>query len=85
MNRASNKGVEERLDKVIKRLDVVTVILLANSGLTRKDIAQILGVSEKTIERLVSISKIRRAKGKKLEPDIKDETYPSQTESSSCT
>jgi transposase len=65
----SDKASGEKLDKIIKRLDILTVILLARSGLSRKEIAGALGVSEKTIERLIPVSKIKRAKGKKIEPE----------------
>lgn len=67
----SEKQSNERLDKIIKRLDIITVVLLVNSGFTRKEIAKALGVSEKTIERLISVSKIKRANLKKaeLEPE----------------
>ncbi len=56
---------DDRLDRIIKRLDIITVILLAQSGLTRPEIANALGVSEKTIERLIPISKIKGAKSRK--------------------
>jgi plasmid maintenance system antidote protein VapI len=65
----SDKALGEKLDKIIKRLDILTVILLAKSGLSRKEIAEALGVSEKTIERLIPVSKIKKAKGKKIEPE----------------
>ena len=66
----------ERLDKIIKRLDIITVILLAKSGLTRKEIAEALGVSEKTIERLIPVSKIRGVRGKKVESDLGQQIAP---------
>jgi hypothetical protein len=62
----SEKITSEKLDRIIKRLDIITVILLAQSGMKRTDIAVALGVSEKTIERLIPISKI---KAKKSEPE----------------
>ena len=65
----SEKASDERLDKIVKRLDIVTVILLVKTGLTRKEIAEVLGVSEKTIERLIPISKIKGTKSKKLEAE----------------
>jgi len=65
----SDKFLNERLDKMIKRLDLITVILLVRSGLTRKEIAEALEVSEKTIERLVPVSKIKGTKNKKIEPE----------------
>ena len=46
-----SSNTSEKLDKIIKRLDILTVILLAQAGLKRKEIAEALGVSEKTIER----------------------------------
>lgn len=65
----SEKTSNERLDKIIKRLDIITVILLVKSGLTRREIAEALGVSEKTIERLIPVSKLKGAKSKKLQPE----------------
>jgi transposase len=65
----SEKTTNERLDKIIKRLDIITVILLVKSGLTRKEIAEALGVSEKTIERLIPVSKIKGTKLKKTETE----------------
>ena len=35
-----------------RRLDMIAAILLARGGITRKDVAEILGISEKTIERM---------------------------------
>ena len=62
----SDKAANEKLDKVIKRLDILTVISLARSGLSRKDIAGALKVSEKTIERLISVAKIKKVTGVKV-------------------
>jgi DNA-binding transcriptional regulator LsrR (DeoR family) len=62
----SDKGTNERLDKIIKRLDTITVIMLAQSGMKRKEIADALGVSEKTIGRLIPVSRIK-GKGKRAE------------------
>ena len=35
-----------------RKMDMIAAILLARSGVTRKDVAEILGISEKTIERM---------------------------------
>jgi hypothetical protein len=67
----NDKDSNEKLDKIIKRLDIITVILLTKSGLKRKEIAETLSVSEKTIERLIPVSKI---KGKRAE--IENQTEP---------
>ncbi|MGA2768886.1 MAG: helix-turn-helix domain-containing protein [Candidatus Bathyarchaeia archaeon] len=68
--------MNERLDKIVKRLDLITVILLVRSGLTRKEIAEALEVSEKTIERLISVSKIKGTKNKKIEPEPVQQIEP---------
>ena len=57
----SNEKNEEF--KIISdKLDMITIILLAQAGLTQKEIASIFDVSEKTIERMFSghFSKIKR-------------------------
>jgi DNA-binding transcriptional regulator LsrR (DeoR family) len=55
LNRSGSK-----IDKIIRRLDLLTIILLAKSGLTRKEIADVLEISEKTIERMLPFSKISK-------------------------
>lgn len=47
-------------DDILKRLDILTVIMLARSGLTRKEVAEVLEVSEKTIERMLPFEKLKR-------------------------
>jgi len=69
----TDKAFDERLDKIIKRLDILTVTLLARSGLSRREIAEALGVSEKTIERLIPVSKIKGGKRKKIEPEAEQQ------------
>lgn len=71
----SSKGTKDRLDKIIKRLDILTIVLLAQSGLPLRDIAKTLGVSEDTVERTVLISKIKRKTDRKVE--TKSESLPS--------
>ena len=69
----SEKAINEALNKISRKLDIIAVILLANSGLTRKEIAEVLEVSEKAIQRLVPISKIKRNKiRKEPEPELTD-------------
>jgi transposase len=64
---SANKNLNEKLSQLNKKLDIIVVALLAKSGLTRKEIAKALGVSEKTIERLIPVSKIKGTKTKKEE------------------
>lgn len=47
------KEIEKKLFKIGKRLDLIIVIMLAQSGLNQKEIAEILGISEKTIQRML--------------------------------
>ena len=45
----NEKAINEKLDKIIKRLDIVTVILLVKSGLTRKEIAEVWALAKKQL------------------------------------
>jgi len=54
-----------KLDEIMKRLDILTVIQLAKSGLTRKEVAEVLGVSEKTIERMLPFAKLSQRRREK--------------------
>jgi DNA-binding transcriptional regulator LsrR (DeoR family) len=60
MSKSANKDLGKKLGYIAKRLDMITVILLAKSGLTRKEIADVLGVSEKTIERMLPFEKLKQ-------------------------
>jgi len=56
------RSLGKRLDKIAKRLDMIVVILLARSGVNRKEIADILGISEKTIERMLPFRQIKQSR-----------------------
>lgn len=58
-----NKQINKRLGKIVKQLDLLVVILLAQSGLKRPEIAKILGVSVKTVERMIPLRNLTK-KGK---------------------
>jgi len=45
--------------EILRRLDVLVVIHLAKSGLTLKEIGDVLGVSEDTIERMLPFKKLK--------------------------
>lgn len=55
----SEKTTNRKLDEILKKLDILIVVHLANSGLTRKEIADVLGVSEDTIERMLPFRKLK--------------------------
>lgn len=42
----------KKIEEIVKRLDLISAILLAQSGFKRIEIAKILSVSDKTIERM---------------------------------
>jgi len=62
MSDTTEKSLGKSLDKIAKRLDMIVVILLARSGLNRKEIADILGISEKTIERMLPFREIKQSR-----------------------
>jgi len=53
------KTADEKLVKIMKRLDILTVVLLARSGLTLKETSKVLGISEDTIERMLPFKKLK--------------------------
>jgi len=55
----TDKASDEKLVKIMKRLDVISVVLLAKSGLTLKEISKVLGISEDTIERMLPFRKLK--------------------------
>lgn len=61
---SDNKRVIEKLAKIGKRLDMIVVILLTKSGLNRNEIAEMLGISEKTIERMLPFRQIKQSRNK---------------------
>ena len=65
---SGNQGIEERLDKVNKKLDLLTTILLVNSGMKLADIAQTLGVSVRTIQNWLPVAKLKYAKDRRGQP-----------------
>jgi len=51
--------VLKELREIRKRLDILIIIYLANRGLKLKEIADILNVSERTVQRIISIRKLK--------------------------
>jgi predicted HTH transcriptional regulator len=58
------KNTNKRLDEISKKLDIILVTLLARSDLTRKEVADVLGVSEDTIERMLPFRKLKSKRHK---------------------
>ncbi len=75
---SNNQGIEERLDGINKKLDLLIIILLVNSGMKLPDIAQTLGVSVRTIQNWLPVAKLKYAKGKRGQPVLEEslETPP---------
>jgi len=64
-----NKGkmdgkILRELKEIRRRFDILIVIELASRGLELKEIANILNVSERTIQRIISVRKIKKQGGK---------------------
>lgn len=55
----SERTANKKLDEILRKLDILAVVHLANSGLTRKEIAKVLGISEDTIERMLPFRKLK--------------------------
>lgn len=55
----SERTTNSKLDKLLKKLDILIVVQLANSGLTLKEIAKTLDISEDTIERMLPFRKLK--------------------------
>ena len=55
----SEKTIDSKLDKLLKKLDILIIVQLANSGLTLKEIAKTLDISEDTIERMLPFRKLK--------------------------
>jgi DNA-binding NarL/FixJ family response regulator len=56
---------DRKLNEILRRLDILVVVQLANSGFTRKEIADVLKVSEKTIERMLPFAKLSQRRREK--------------------
>jgi DNA invertase Pin-like site-specific DNA recombinase len=55
----NERTANRKLDEVLKKLDILIVVQLANSGLTLKETAKTLGISEDTIERMLPFKKLK--------------------------
>jgi DNA-binding transcriptional regulator LsrR (DeoR family) len=62
---SASKDLNEKLGQIAKKLDILIVTQLAKSGLTRKEVADVLGVSEKTIERMLPFAKLSQRRREK--------------------
>jgi len=59
-----SQNANAKLDKLNKKIDIVIITELARSGLSRKEVADVLEVSEDTIERMVPFRKLKPKTGK---------------------
>jgi len=55
----SERTTTKKLDEVLRKLDILAVVQLAKSGLTLKETAKVLGISEDTIERMLPFKKLK--------------------------
>jgi DNA-directed RNA polymerase specialized sigma subunit len=50
---------DRKLGEILRRLDVLVIIQLAKSGLTLKETAKVLDISEDTIERILPFKRLK--------------------------
>lgn len=83
---SNNQGIEKRLDNISKKIDLLIVVMLINSGMKLADIAQTLGVSVRTIQNWLPVAKLKYAKGKRGQSELEQSIEPStDTEPESTT
>lgn len=56
----TDKNTRETLERIAKRLDMILVILLAKSGVNQKEIAKIIGVTDRTIRNWLPFGLIKQ-------------------------
>lgn len=54
------KNEKQLLGEINNKLDKLIAILLADAGLNRKEVAESLKVSEKTVERMFPFNKVKK-------------------------
>jgi DNA-binding NarL/FixJ family response regulator len=59
-----SKNINSNLEKITKKIDMLLIIELARSGLSLKETANVLQVSEDTIERMLPFKKLKPKLGK---------------------
>ena len=69
--KTQDQNVKKEIDQILKKLDILIVIQLANSGLTRKEIADVLKVSEKTIQRMLPFGKLKKGSKENEESPVR--------------
>jgi len=58
-SRKTRSSSERERSDILRRLDMLLIIQLAQSGLTLKDISKVLNTSEDTIERMLPFKKLK--------------------------
>lgn len=75
---SNNKEIKEGIDRINKKLDILIIIMLTNAGMKLPDIAQTLGVSVRTIQRMFPVAKLKYAKGKSDQLPLEESIEPSK-------
>jgi hypothetical protein len=73
---SSNQDIVERLDATNKKLDLLIIILLVNSGMKLSDIAETVGLSVRTIQRMIPVAKLKYSKGKRVQLEVEEIPEP---------
>lgn len=62
MSDTKDESLGKKLDIIAKKLDMILVILLAKSGVKQKKIADILGISDRTIRKWLPFREIQKSR-----------------------
>jgi len=62
MSDTKDKSLGNKLDNIAKKLDMILVILLAKSGVKQKEIADNLGISDRTIRKWLPFRELQKSR-----------------------
>lgn len=54
--------MEKEIKEINQKLNIILIMLLKENGLGKKEIAKVLGIGDKTIDKIVPYSKLRGEK-----------------------
>jgi DNA-binding NarL/FixJ family response regulator len=52
--------MEEKLDLLLKKIDILLIVELTKSGLNKKQVAKVLKISDKTIDKILPYSELKK-------------------------
>ena len=52
--------MEEKLDLLLKKIDILLIVELTKSGLNKKQVAKVLKISDNTIDKILPYSELKK-------------------------